>query len=214
MNRSDMLLRFTRAERWVHWTTAGLMLVCIVTAALLYVGPLAILVGRRPLVSTIHVWAGYALPLPMVLGWLSRSFRTDVSALNRFLPDDWRWLGSRGWRTYAVSSGKFNAGQKLSAAFFTGAILVMLGTGLIMAFPDPWPDSSRTGATFVHDWLALVIVIVVIGHLRFALRDPVALRGMRTGFVPDDWAREQHPAWSSDSVPDRDRPRPTATDRD
>jgi len=185
MSRSaESVLRFTRAQRWVHWTTAGLMLVCLVTAACLYVGPLAILVGRRALVSTIHVYAGYALPAPMLLGWLSRSFRDDVSVLNRFTPEDWRWLRGRGWRGHVPSGGKFNAGQKLAAAFLAGAILVMLGTGLIMAHPNPWPVAWRTGATFVHDWLALAVAIVVIGHLRMALADPVAVRGMWTGYRP------------------------------
>ena len=38
-------------------------------------------------------------------------------------------------------------------------------------------------------WLA------ILGHISFALRDPVALRGMAKGTVPVRWARDTHPRW-------------------
>jgi formate dehydrogenase subunit gamma len=50
--------RFSRAERTVHWITATLMIVCIVTAAVLYNGSLSIRVGHRHVVELIHVYAG------------------------------------------------------------------------------------------------------------------------------------------------------------
>src|SRR5262249_35695084 len=59
--------RFDRVPRWVHWSTATLMGVCLATAAVLYLGPLSILVGRRHLVETVHLYAGLALPAPMLL---------------------------------------------------------------------------------------------------------------------------------------------------
>ena len=69
----------------MHWGTATLMVVCIVTAAFLYVGPLAILTGRRRLIELIHVYAGIGLPIPILLGWLSRSFRRDAGAAEQVL---------------------------------------------------------------------------------------------------------------------------------
>jgi hypothetical protein len=39
----------------------------------------------------------------------------------------------------------------------------------------------RTGATFVHDWFALGLGLLVPGHVYFALKDRQALREMRTG---------------------------------
>jgi formate dehydrogenase subunit gamma len=193
-----MLQRFTRGERWVHWATAALMGVCIVTAAFLYVGPLAILAGRRRVIELVHVYAGFGLPLPMLLGWLSRAFRRDARLLNRFSQGDWQWLRSRDRRRGAVVVGKFNAGQKLNAAFITGSILVMLGTGVMLFWPNAWALSLRIGATFVHDWLALAIFLVVIGHIWYAIREPEALQAMRSGLVPRAWAQRSHPGWVSD----------------
>jgi formate dehydrogenase subunit gamma len=115
--------------------------------------------------------------------------------LNRFRPQDWEWLKSRDRRSGRIAVGKFNAGQKLNAAFTGGAILVMLGTGIMMFWPNLWPLSLRTGATFVHDWLALAVLVVVLGHIWYAARDADAMHGMRTGMVPRSWALRNHADW-------------------
>ena len=194
-----MVHRFTRGERWVHWSLAVMVAVLVVTAAALYVAPLEQLVGRRRLVEQIHVYTGYLLPLPLLLGWArSAALRMDTRRLNRFTSHDWAWLRSRQRRSGAIAVGKFNAGQKLNASFTVGAIAVMLGTGVIMHFTRLWPLAWRTGATFVHDWLALSIVVMVAGHLWFAAKDPQARLGMRTGMVPLGWARREHSAWADE----------------
>jgi formate dehydrogenase subunit gamma len=191
------LTRFDRVERWVHWTNATLFGVCIVTASALYVGPISAIVGRRVLVRTIHVYTGLALPIPILVGYfLSPNFRADVRRFNRFSDIDRRWLRRRARRSNgSYGLGKFNPGQKLNAAFVAGAIIVMAATGSIMKWFEPFPLPWRTGATFVHDWLAFAIVIVIIGHLRFALGDPDALSAMRRGTISRKWAKEKAPLW-------------------
>ena len=77
--------------------------------------------------------------------------------------------------------GKFNPGQKLNASFLAGAALVMLATGSIMRWFDPFPDALRTGATFVHDWTSFAMVVAIAGHVVVALRHPAALRAMARG---------------------------------
>ncbi len=198
MRRPAELLRFTLAERWVHRSTAVLMGCCLVTAAILYIGPLSVLVGRRSVVVWIHLLAGLALPVPVLAGWASAAFRADLRELNRFRPVDWVWLRSRDRRTGGLPVGKFNAGQKLYAAFTAGAILVQFGTGLLMRYGQHWPLTLRTGATFVHDWLAAAVLVAVLGHLHFALRDGDSRLGMRTGRVPAAWAEREHPTWAEE----------------
>ncbi|MFJ8078603.1 cytochrome b/b6 domain-containing protein [Streptomyces sp. NPDC096176] len=190
--------RFSPAERWVHRTTAALTLLCIATAAALYVPQLAEFVGRRHLVVTVHEWSGLLLPVPFLLGLGSRAFRADLRRLNRFAPHDREWLRAvrrRDRWASARPAGKFNAGQKIYAAWIAGAVLVMLGTGLLMWFTDLAPLVWRTSATFVHDWLALAVGIVVAGHIAMALADPEARRGMRTGSVERQWSRDRHSKW-------------------
>lgn len=195
--------RFTRAERYVHRVTAALMLTLIATGAVLYLPSLSVRVGHRQALALIHLYSGWSLPVPMAAGLFSKAYRADVRRLSRHNDTDRTWLKQRAWRRerareLALPVGKFNAGQKLNAAFQCGAILVMTGTGTLMWFPHLVGVSMRTGATFVHDWLALAIGFVVIGHVWFAVNDRQARVGMRTGWVTRRWAEEEHRAWAAE----------------
>jgi formate dehydrogenase subunit gamma len=195
MTRPD-LPRFAPSSRAVHRATAVLGISCLATAAALYLEPVAELVGRRALVVDLHVWSGLALPVPTLLGALARATRSDFRLLNRFTPVDREWLRRRDRRRAQLPVGKFNAGQKLNAALSAGGGLVLLGTGVVLAYGRHWPLDLRIGATFVHDWTAAAFLLLVLGHLWFASRDEDARRGMRTGSVPVGWALREHPAWA------------------
>ena len=192
------LRRFSRAERWTHRILGILMGLLLITAALLYIPELSSLAGNRLLLRAIHVYSGFALPIPIIVAAFFLAFRLDAGRLNRFNRDDWTWLRSRDRRSGRIPVGKFNAGQKLNASFTLGAIIVMLLTGVIMYgwLGDTW----RTGATFVHDWLALIIAIMVGGHMWMAYSDPIARLGMRTGSVPTSWARREHGQWAQEET--------------
>lgn len=207
--RHIRLARFTRAERWVHLGTAVLTLVCIATAAVLYNGSLMLRVGHRHVVELIHVYSGFALPLPMVLGLASLAYRTDLSRLNRFSASDWRWLRSRTRRDGTIAVGKFNAGQKVNAWLSCASILVLLGSGVIMYFTGLTSLAWRTGATFVHDWFALAFGLLVVGHIYKAITDAEARKGMRHGTVSTRWALDEHDEWAREELA---RSRSTAAD--
>jgi formate dehydrogenase subunit gamma len=208
------LERFDRTERVLHWANAVLIGVLVATGLVLYLGELSAVVGRRNLVRDLHVAAGLALPLPLLgslPGRRGRALRRDLSALNRFSPDDWRWLRSRG-RAPGIRLGKFNPGQKLNAAFVGGAGVVLLTSGSVMRFFKPFPVEWRTGATFVHDWTALGLGLAVVGHVWLALADPEALRSMFHGRVPCWWAKAKRPRWYEESVTEPE-PEPAAGTR-
>ena len=191
------LWRFDETERMLHWVNAGLFGVLIATAAVLYIGELSALVGRRELVRLLHVVAGLMLPLPFLVARFGRgraALVADMRRLSRFDADDRRWLRSLG-RDKKIRKGKFHPGQKLNAAFTLGVIAVMFLTGSIMHWFRFVPVDWRTGATFVHDWLAITFAVVLLGHLRMAVKDAEARRGMREGWVTRAWARRHHPKW-------------------
>lgn len=204
-----VLLRFDRVERTVHWVNALLFLILIATGAALYFTPLIALVGRRRLIEQVHLYVGLSLPLPLLLGlagsW-GRGLRSDVSRINGWTEADMQWLRglvdtASGRRQAALRPrlGKFNAGQKLNAAFVAGGGLVMLGTGAILRWYVPFPLSWRAGATFVHNWLAFAFAVVIVGHIALALADRGALRAMFGGRVSRAWAIRHAPAWLQES---------------
>lgn len=182
----------------MHWTQALLFLVLFATAAALYIPAVSELVGRRELVRNVHVLAGVVLPLPVTIGALGRggrALRADLGRADRFTPDDWAWLRSFG-RARGLRTGKFNAGQKLNAAFTGGSILVLLATGAVMRWYEPFPLSWRTGATFVHDLVAAALFVTVAGHVVLASRETESFSAMRGGgYVSRDWAERKAPAW-------------------
>jgi formate dehydrogenase gamma subunit len=207
------LLRFDRVERTVHWLNAALFLILICTGAALYFTPLIALVGRRQLIEQVHLYTGLALPLPLLLGlagsW-GRPLRRDVSRINRWTEDDLEWLrglvDSASGRRQTVRRpriGKFNPGQKLNAAFVAGGGLVMLGTGALLRWYIPFPLSWRAGATFVHNWLAVFFVLVIVGHIMLALADRDSLRSMFGGRISRAWAGRHAPAWLEETTGQR-----------
>ena len=195
----DRVVRFDRAERWLHATNAVLVLVLMATGTLMYVGELGGLIGRRASVERIHLWAGLALPVPfamVLVGRWNRGLRADARRLGRFLADDRRWLRRRHREGGALRIGKFNAGQKVNAVLVAGLLPVLFGTGICLEWNGWLGDPQRTGATFVHDWGYALLSLLVVGHITKALADPTRLRAMgRHGTVPRRWALEEHPRW-------------------
>lgn len=156
---------------------------------------IATAVGHRRAVELVHVYCGMALPVPILVGLVSRALRGDLHRLNRFSRADCRWLRSRTRRDGTIRVGKFNAGQKLNAALSAGAIAVLLGTGVLMFYTGLVRLSWRSGATFVHDWFALGIGLLVLGHMAYGFSDLGARQGMWRGTVPRGWALREHEAW-------------------
>ena len=191
---SGQIKRVTADQRWTHRAVAFLVIVLIITAICLYVPMVSAAVGQRQLFRQLHILAGFALPVPILVSLLFAPSRRDYSRLNRMSSTDWRWL--RGPNRPAIPAEKFNGGQKLYSAVSLGWILVMFATGLMLAYNTFFADQWRAGASFVHDWLALAVVVLVAGHMYKAWEDPEARRGLRTGWVSHAWAQRHHATWA------------------
>ncbi|HEY2330354.1 MAG TPA: cytochrome b/b6 domain-containing protein [Acidimicrobiales bacterium] len=197
------VVRFDRLTRIVHWTTAVLGLAVLATGTILYVPELSAAIGLREVLKDVHVYSALLLPVPLLIGVLSggpagRHLRADLVELGRWSPTDWRWLRRR---RRPAPAGKFNGGQKLVSAAFAGLFLMLLMSGSVMFWHDPFPDPWRTGATFVHDWAYIGILAATLGHLAKAVGDPDLMRAMRQGGVDREWARRERPTWPIEDDP-------------
>ena len=180
----------------MHRATAVLGLTCLATAAALYLEPIAELVGRRALVVQSTSGPGSRCRCRSCsAGRRGRSGPTTGCSTGATRIDR-DWLRRRDRRTARLPVGKFNAGQKLNASLSAGAGLVLLGTGIVLEYGRRWPLDLRIGATFVHDWTAFAVLVLVVGHIWFASNDEDARRGIWTGRVPVGWALREHPAWA------------------
>ncbi|MGO9342732.1 MAG: formate dehydrogenase subunit gamma [Acidimicrobiales bacterium] len=191
------ILRFDRVQRAAHWANALLFGILMLTALPLYFPSVSESVGRRALVADVHVWTGIVLPAPIVISLLGpwgRRMRRDLRRVNVWTRDELAWLRAFGYRAPKVMD-KFNPGQKLNALFIAASIVVMLATGFILKWFRFFPVSWRTGATFVHDVVALAIFVVVFGHILFAVTHRDSLRSMFKGWVSESWAARHAPGW-------------------
>lgn len=196
------ILRFDRVQRTAHWANAILFAILILTALPLYFGRLELLVGRHVLLEQIHVGAGIALPLPLIvslIGPWGKQMRRDLHRINRWNESELRWLWSLG-RDRSLVADKFNPGQKLNAIFVGAGIFVMLGSGIVLEWFGLFPVSWRSGATFVHEVLAWVIVVVIVGHVVMAFTHPGSLRSMVRGWVTEAWAGRYAPRWLDEEL--------------
>ena len=168
------VVRFDRAERALHWANATLFLILLATGMTSTSGRCPPRSGAGCSSRTSTSSAASCCRCPC--SWPTRDRGAPACAATCGASpagprDDRRWLLSFGRRGKATL-GKFNAGQKLNAIFVAGCIPLMLATGSIMRWFSPFPLAWRTGATFVHDWLALALLAVVIGHIAKALAEP------------------------------------------
>lgn len=207
------ILRFDAVQRVTHWLNAALFTVLILTAISLFYGSFFGVVLPRHLDQEVHLWSGLILPLPIavsLLGPWGRAMRRDLQRMSYWTHQEIAWLRSFGRRP--LIADKFNPGQKLNTIFTGAAIVIMLVSGVILQWFRFFPLSWRSGATFVHDTLAYLVVAVIVGHLVMALSHAESLRSMFSGRVDATWVRAHAPKWANELDGDEDLPGPDVND--
>jgi formate dehydrogenase subunit gamma len=179
---------FDRAERFVHWAYALLFLGLVATGALLIWLPAAraVALGGERVVPLVHVGLGLLLLgapfLPALRGW-GGSLRRDLRDWLRWRSADLAWLllapaslvvpGVR-----APGQPRFNAGQRLNGLWSVLAWGVMGVTGLAIWSGRGVPIRWREAAYEWHLFVAVLSVVVVLGHVGMAVVHPGSMRAM------------------------------------
>jgi formate dehydrogenase gamma subunit len=139
----------------------------------------------------LHGWTGWVFIFSLVF-ILIIWFRHMI-----FKREDRVWLrvlGGYFYRTAYLSSGRFNAGQKL---FFW--LIVLLGavlavTGMLMFFMKGNPELSLSVVYTLHDLTALIVFVFVIAHVYMGLvLNPGSINSIFGGYVSEDWLAQNHP---------------------
>lgn len=196
--RDEVILRYSMAERVVHWVVALSFLYLLLTGLALFYPPffwLAGLFGGGPVIRFWHPVVGvvfFGALVAMLLMW-ARDMRLE--------PHDREWL--RHLREYAAgreeavpASGRFNAGQKLLfyLQFLAGVLLLL--SGVVLWFPLSFGRALREASFVAHDLAAIAAMGALILHVYmgvFVIRG--SWEGITRGTVTRRWAQAHHGRW-------------------
>lgn len=197
-----LIERFSAVDRAAHWTTAISFVVMALTGLIMFFGKYLLL-----------PWMGY-----VAFSWLtivSKNLHNFVGPLfifsivvtflifvkDNFLgSEDVKWFAHIGGAVKGEEypSGRFNGLEKV---WFWGGLtvlgLVMAATGLILDFPN-WNQGrgAMQLSEQVHLIAAVLFILGAFGHIYIGTIGMVgAYRGMRDGYVDEEWAREHHLLW-------------------
>jgi len=201
--RDKRLPRFTRTERAVHWVHALAFLVLLGSGLCLYLPSLAELVGRRPLLKTIHVYTAVAwiaaLALVVLVGDRA-SLRRTVREIDVWDRDDRAWIFGR-----RVPQGRLNAGQKLNAIVTAAFAVLFTITGTLLWYGERNTRFRFADTILIHDWLMYASFFLFLGHLYLSVihkKTRHALNGITRGWVSEDWALDHHRTWAENLARD------------
>ena len=189
--------RFSRTERTLHWANAIGFFFLLATGLILYLPSLAVQVGRRPLIQSVHFWSGVgwiAVLLLIVVAGDRRGILRTAREIDSFDSDDFRWLTGKK----PAPQGRFNAGQKINATLTVAFAFLFLISGLLLWFGERDTRFRFASTVVLHDGLMFVSLALLVGHLYLALIHPAtrhALRGVTLGTVSEEWAERHHPKW-------------------
>lgn len=202
-SREDLLVgyeivRHRRATRIIHWTTAALFFVCVLTGMPIWspiFGWMGKLFGSLEVCRWLHPYAGVGFTVAMAVMF----FHWVRDMLLE--PSDRGWFGRKfldymRYRGDDQDGGKYNGGQKLFFWAVSLAALSLLASGVVMWFPESFGNMVRAVAILLHDVTFILFAIAMVGHIYLGTAaEPGTFRSMTRGTVTQPWARLHHPRW-------------------
>ena len=197
-DNTPKVIRFTLAERLVHWLVALSFLYAALTGLSLW-SPrlywLAYVFGGGVTVRGWHPLGGLLFVLvfsAMFVSW-KRQMRLDS--------DDRRWL--RMAHRYAAhdyaalpEAGRFNGGQKSLVWLQSVNGVLLLLSGIVLWWPESMARPLREAAVLVHPISGILAIAGLIVHIYMGTAaTPGAFRGMAQGWVKPGWAASHHAKW-------------------
>ena len=201
MTASDRILRYSMAERVMHWV-AALAYMYVLATGLAFYSPhlywIATILGGP---ATSRFWHPLvALLFVGTLLWMLVSWRADM----RITAADRRWNAAmdryiRNEDENLPPIGRFNIGQKYFFWAMLWAGIVLLVSGVVLWFPE-WIPWSWRGVRFASILLHVSAALVTIGA--FIIHVYMGTAVVRGGFtsiirgeVSPAWARMHHRLW-------------------
>jgi formate dehydrogenase subunit gamma len=203
--QEQMIVRYSMAERILHWTVAITFIYLLLTGLALGYPRMAWLydlLGGGQTVRYLHPIVGVVFSVGVVLMLILWMRDMVFNAKDREWTRDLRSYVREGHSSVDVE--RFNAGQKgyFWFAFLTGVLLLI--TGLPLWFPTLMTAGWNQSARLLHHVLFLLTVGGFIIHVYMStMMLPGTVPGMTTGRVTRAWAAWHHPNWFRKQEVDR-----------
>jgi formate dehydrogenase subunit gamma len=194
--------RYSRWDRWVHWIMVAVFLTLALSGVILLYGRLVLipLLGQEGFAVTAQIskWLHDITGPVFIVSLLVMTFTFLREALPRFKVDIMWFLRAGGYLGGKhPSSGKINAGQK--SWYWTVVLggLLLVGSGLVMYFPNFQQGREMLqDATMVHGLAAVFVIAFMFIHIYLAsIGMEGSLECMTRGSCDENWAKEQHDLW-------------------
>jgi formate dehydrogenase subunit gamma len=203
--QEQMIVRYSMAERILHWTVAITFIYLLLTGLALGYPRMAWLydlLGGGQTVRYLHPIVGVVFSVGVVLMLILWMRDMVFNAKDREWTRDLRSYVREGHSSVDVE--RFNAGQKgyFWFAFLTGVLLLI--SGLPLWFPTLMTAGWNQAARLLHHVLFLLTLGGFIIHVYMStMMLPGTVPGMTTGRVTRAWAAWHHPNWFRKQEADR-----------
>ena len=193
--------RWSVFERTIHWYTASLFLIMMVTG-------LSLLFGRYALIPVIgkdafSAYATFAKSLHNYLGpFFALGLTIEILMWIRFnfpKKEDFEWFAKGGGivGNGHPHAGRMNGGEKLWFWILCSFGVAMVVAGFVLNFPN-YGQTRETMqfAHLIHVAAGMVVTAVALGHIYIGtIGSEGSLEGMVTGRVDTNWAKQHHDLW-------------------
>jgi formate dehydrogenase subunit gamma len=193
------VVRHRLRSRIMHWSVAITFFLALFTGLPIWIpifNWMASFFGGLSTCRVLHPWFGLAFAAASI--WMFVHWFSDM----RLTEKDREFLTPAGMIRYFryqsedAEVGKYNGGQKL---LFWAAALGALGlllSGVVMWFPEQFPQGLRELSYVVHDLAFILFFAMIIGHVYLGTAaEPGTFRAIVRGTVTKEWARLHHPKW-------------------
>jgi len=184
------ILRFDLSARVLHWSHAIFFLWLLLTGIHLFLTPKSLL--GNPLIKMVHLYASIPFILIPATSYIlgSMCMRKDIKELMSLKTDEIKWFFEFPKKTHINS--KFNPGQKANFIVTLLIIIELSISGSIVWMKSMFSVDFVELNFMIHDFLAELSIILISGHILFALYNSESIRGIIYGIVDEEWAKKHY----------------------
>lgn len=184
------ILRFDLSSRVLHWSHAIFFLWLLLTGIHLFLTPKSLL--GNPLIKMIHLYAAIPFILIPAMSYIlgSMCMRKDIEELMSLKTDEIKWFFEFPKNTH--NNSKFNPGQKANFILTLFIIIGLSISGSIVWMKSLFSVGFVELNFMLHDFLAELSIILISGHILFALYHSESIRGIIYGLVDEEWAKKHY----------------------